>query len=178
MSQMLDLDFVEQQTLSFSRASGWTVLLCLLGLLIAFLVAQRYQSLNAEYDSVASTLSSDDLASAKKAALRKESAEKISPKEMNSIRETVMLLGTPWESLLTSLEDINMKHIALLLLEPNKKKQEVMLTGQAKNIETMLEYVEEVSKLPMLSKVYLQNHMIELDELNKPVSFTVAAEWK
>jgi hypothetical protein len=24
----------------------------------------------------------------------------------------------------------------------------------------------------------LQNHMIELDELNKPVSFTVAAEWK
>lgn len=178
MSQMLDLDFVDQQTLSFNRASGWTVLLCLLGLLVAFLVSQRYQSLNDEYDDVASTLSSDGLASAKKAELRKASAETISPKEMSNIRETVILLGTPWESLLTALEDINMKDIALLLLEPNKQKQEVTLTGQAKNIATMLEYVEEVSKLPMLSKVYLQNHMIELDELNKPVSFTVAAEWK
>lgn len=178
MSQMLDVDFVDQQSMSFSRASGWTMLLCLLGLLIAFLVMQRYQSLQAEYDHVASTLSRDDLASAKKAALRKESAEKISPNEMKSIRETVILLGTPWEELLASLESINMKSIALLLLEPNQKKQEVMLTAQAKDIETMLNYVQAVSKLPMLSKVYLQNHMIELDELNKPVSFTVAAEWK
>ncbi len=178
MSHRLDLDYVDHQTLSFSRWSGWTVLLCLLGLLIAFFVVKHYQTLQQEYDQVASTLSESDKAVfAKKEASRVKNKQTIPAKELKEINETVSVLSTPWDKLLVGLEAINMKSVALLLLEPNKQKKQVVLTGQAKNVQFMLRYVEEVSKLPMLSEVYLQNHMIELDEPNKPVNFTVMAHW-
>jgi len=97
---------------------------------------------------------------------------------LKKIRETVADLSTPWNALLGALETIQAPDIALLNLQPNKKKQQLTLTGQAKNVQKMLDYVQAVSSLKMLSNAYLQNHVVEMNDPNKPVNFTIVANWK
>lgn len=177
MSQRLDLDYVEQSHFSFSRFSPMSILLCLLGVFVAIAAYNHFQYLEAEYTRVAQHLNNDEADIKAQIAKNKLAKENFSEAELKKIRATVADLSTPWDDLLASLEGLDMQGVGLLSLEPNKNKKQVMLTGEAKNIESMLNYVESVSTLPMLSKVYLQNHMIELDAPNQPVSFTIAADW-
>jgi hypothetical protein len=177
MSQKLDLDYVEHQAFSVTTISPWTLALCLFGLLMTLVVINQVAMLENEAKAVESILQAKSRTQQKKHTQSAPVAV-YSEAELKLIRQTASELGTPWDPLLTGLENINMKEVALLLFEPNKKKQQILLTGQAKNIAIMLSYVEEVSKLPMLSKVYLQNHMIDLNDPYKPVSFTIVATWQ
>jgi len=177
MSQKLDLDYVKQQAFSLTNISPWTLAICLFGLLVTLIVFNKLGQMSDEVNAVESALQVKANTQQKKQTKQKP-AQVYSEAELKLIRQTASELGTPWDPLLTGLENINMKDVALLLFEPNKKKQQILLTGQAKNIAIMLSYVEEVSKLPMLSKVYLQNHMIDLNDPYKPVSFTIVATWQ
>lgn len=179
MSNRLNLDYVDQEIYSLDRGSPWSIAIFFLGLLVAVIVLDVIQKMTEEQAQTELMLS-------QKKAQYHQGAEKNTPKtkktytevELKLIRNTLSDLGTPWEPLLSGLESINMGSVALLLFEPNKKKQQILLTGQAKNIQSMLQYVEAVSALPMLSKVYLQNHLIDIDDPNKPVTFTIAARWQ
>ncbi len=173
MSQQLSLDFVEQPVWSFQRFSPLSLILFAFACVMAFLVWQYYAQLQTEYAAV-----SDAVTIAQPANVPGENIEPLTAKELKNVRKTVADLSTPWGQLLSGLEAIRMKQVALLLLEPNKKKELVTLTGQAKNVDAMLQYVEAVAALPMLSNVYLQNHMIEMNEPGSPVSFTVLASWQ
>jgi hypothetical protein len=65
----------------------------------------------------------------------------------------------------------------LLSLEPNKKKQQLVISGQAKNILAALSYIEALENLPMLSQVFLQKHTVDQLDPFKPVAFTIVAKW-
>lgn len=173
MSQPLSLDFVEQPVWSFQRFSFMSVVLFALACVMTFLVWQYYTQLQTEYEAVSASV-----AVTKPANEVTETIVPLTEKELKNVRNTVADLSTPWGQLLSGLEAIRMKHVALLLLEPNKQKSRVTLTGQAKNVDAMLQYVEAVAALPMLSDVYLQNHMIEMNQPGSPVSFTLLANWQ
>lgn len=179
MSNRLNLDYVDQEIYSLDGVSPWSIAIFFLGLLVAVIVFDVIQKMSDEQAQTALILSQNK---AKYNQVTEKSTTKIkktyTEAELKLIRNTLSDLGTPWEPLLSGLENINMSSVALLLFEPNKKKQQILLTGQAKNIQSMLLYVEAVSALPMLSKVYLQNHLIDIDDPNKPVTFTIAARWQ
>lgn len=174
MSSRVALDFVEQPVWSFNRFSPWQLFLFVIGLVLGLSVWHYYAQLNQEYEAVAQT------AAPTQAQVYEPEADirPLTEKELKNLRQTVADLSTPWGQLLSGLEAIKMQQVALLLLEPNKKKSVLTLTGQAKNIEYMLRYVEAVAALPMLSDVYLQNHMIEMNAPEKPVNFTILASWQ
>lgn len=173
MSQPLSLDFVEQPVWTFQRFSPFSVLLFIVATALSFFAWQYYAQLQTEFEAVSASVEV-----VKPADEMTESIEPLTANELNNVRNTVADLSTPWGQLLSGLEAIRMKHVALLLLEPNKKKSLVTLTGQAKNVDAMLQYVEAVAALPMLTNVYLQNHMIEMNEPGSPVSFTLLANWQ
>lgn len=173
MSQQLSLDFVEQPVWSFQRFSTLSLVLFGFSCAMAFFAWQYYAQLQTEYEAVsavAEVSQPDQVAS--------EAIVPLTANELKNVRKTVADLSTPWGQLLSGLEAVRTKQVALLLLEPNKKKSLVTLTGQAKNVDAMLQYVEAVAALPMLSNVYLQNHMIEMSEPGSPVSFTLLASWQ
>lgn len=173
MSEPLSLDFVEQPVWTINRVSFRSLGLLAIAGVAMFLLFQNYQRLTTEYNTVVETSPTREVTQPMDEAIRPLSAA-----ELKTVRQTVADLGTPWGQLLSGLEAVRMKHVALLLLEPNKKKSRVTLTGQAKSIQDMLQYVESVSALPMLSNVYLQNHMIEMNDPDKPVNFTILANWQ
>ncbi len=173
MSQRLTLDFVEQPNWSIGRFSWWNLLVLLLALLFSLLLFNWYQQLTTEYEAVSL---SQTTAPAHQAV--DENIKPLSETELKAVRQTVADLSTPWGQLLSGLESVRMKKVALLFLEPSKKKGHITLTAQSSNVAAMLQYVEAVATLPMLEEVYLQNHMIDMSDPEKSVNFTIKANWQ
>ena len=70
-----------------------------------------------------------------------------------------------------------MQNIVLLSLTPNPKKQQMLLTGEAKDLASVLEYIKQLEMQPMLSQVYLQKHTVDVVNAARPVSFSINAQW-
>jgi hypothetical protein len=66
----------------------------------------------------------------------------------------------------------------LAAFDPNIKKRQVLLVGEAKNLQTVLRYIEQLEAQAVLQEVYLQKHMVEETDVSKPVTFGVVAKWK
>lgn len=175
MSKLLDIDFAAPNTLSYQRLTlaGTVVLVLALGLCAYFLaefnkVEQKLHEAKAKLEVVAPE---------EKADLVQKVVETASEAEMKHARDIVDQLSTPWNPLLTALERSTMPDIALLSLEPNRKKQQLVITGQAKNMESTLSYIKRLESIEGLSQVYLLKHNIDQSDPYKPVGFTILAQW-
>ncbi|WP_052184904.1 hypothetical protein [Methylotenera sp. N17] len=174
MSQRLHIDFVETSAFSFKKISllGLAMLLTAIGCTLYWV--QQYQLQQR-------TLSTLVSASGMSPALRNKPVElpieTASEDEVLYARDIVTQLSTPWNPLLTSLEQVSTQDIALLSIAPNRKKQQVVLTGQAKNMAATLQYVQALAQLNTLAQVYLLKHQIDQSDPYKPVGFTIVAQW-
>lgn len=175
MSQKLSLDFAEIQAFSFSHFTPINLLVLLAGLFLTSYVTLTYNAKNDALNQAQSQLAK--IQPPKKTELENSELEKIPPAELKYISDVATDLTTPWGQLLSELEQVQMNDIALLSLEPNKKKQQLILGGQAKNMQVILNYIEALEKLPMLSQVFLQKHTVDQIDPFKPVTFTIVARW-
>ena len=101
----------------------------------------------------------------------------VSSKQLTQLMEDFNVLATPWNELLDSIEQSDMPDIALLGIDPSVKKQQLILTGEAKNLATILKYINKLSQQATLSQVYLQKHIVNETSNEKPVSFSIIAKW-
>lgn len=175
MSQKLNIDFARNSAFSFSHFTPINLLVLLAGMFLTSYVALTYNAKNDALNQAQSQLAK--IQPAKKTDITKSDLEKIPPTELKYISDVATDLTTPWGQLLTELEQAQMNDVALLSLEPNKKKQQLILGGQAKNIQAVLNYIEALEKLPVLSQVFLQKHTVDQIDPFKPVAFTVVAQW-
>jgi hypothetical protein len=79
--------------------------------------------------------------------------------------------------LFEAIERADAQEVTLLNVAPNSKKQQVLITGEAKNIQEVLNYIVKLEAQPVLQSAYLQSHSIDETNVSKPVKFTVMAHW-
>lgn len=172
MNHQLDLDFIQTPFFSYSKSG---LFLFVMSLAAIVFVWQKYQVKSSEYSDLSGKLVQFNQAQ-KKPVLTRQSAA-ISPEKTAQLQQTVNALTMPWDALFTTIEQADMKDIALLSLEPNSQKQQVVITAEAKNLQAALAYVARLEMQPALSQVFLQKHSIAETDVSKPVSFTVFAKW-
>lgn len=178
MSQKLDLNFIQQSPFSLSNWSWLGLGVLLIGFVLSLFTWQMFQSNQATYSEVeAKLLALESHSGHKKIPSHIVNAD-ISKDKKQQIQTTVTILTIPWTALLQGIEASDMQDIALLSFEPNIKKQQVGLTGEAKSLESVLLYIEKLEAQPMLDKVYLQKHNVNEADQSKPVRFTVLAQWQ
>ncbi len=100
---------------------------------------------------------------------------------LEQIKETQLVVNTlsmPWSDLLNGIEKASLEDVALLSLQPDSKKQQVVLTGEAKNLPAVLAYIDRLESQTMLEKVYLQKHGVSETDNDRPVQFTIVAIWQ
>lgn len=97
--------------------------------------------------------------------------------EVKQANEVLAQLALPWESLFKDIESSQRNHVALLSIEPDPEKRVIKITGEAKDLGTMLGYIRFLQKKESLTGVYLQSHHIEQQTAEKPVRFVLAASW-
>lgn len=87
-------------------------------------------------------------------------------------------LAFPWEPLFQALEKSQQADIALLSLQPDTKKMQVKLGGEAKDFKAVLTYINQLQASPVFSKIYLIKHEVNESIQQKPIDFTLIAYWQ
>jgi hypothetical protein len=89
-------------------------------------------------------------------------------------------LGAPWSLLLQELESASQEvggSIALLAIEPDRKKGRIRIVAEARDLPTVLEYIERLQKSRALRFPMLDNHEVRTEDREQPVRFQLSAEW-
>lgn len=90
-------------------------------------------------------------------------------------------LAQPWDALFRALESTaarQEKTIALLAIQPDAEKRQVQISGEAKNLAAMLDYVKLLSADPAMASVHLVSHQVQSRDPQRPVRFSLSAEWR
>ena len=97
--------------------------------------------------------------------------------EMKRASEVAFALKVPWNDLFASVEAANTPDVALLSIESDTGKRQVKISGEAKDLEAMLNYLRFLGAQPKLANAYLQSHQIQQQDPQHPVRFVLGADW-
>jgi Tfp pilus assembly protein PilN len=86
-------------------------------------------------------------------------------------------LNLPWEKLFATFEAEAERPVAVLALEPDAVKRELVLNGEARNFEAMVGYYRMLQEQPIFSDVVLHTHQVNQQDRDKPIRFRVTAGW-
>lgn len=175
MSQQIDLEFNQSASFALLNVTWLGFVVFVISLMTSAILWNIDQNNQRDYQQAITQLNQQDKP---KKVVVKVIKTVLSPNEMNQINSTINVLTMPWDDLLLSIEQADLPDIALLSLEPNTKKQQVLLTGEAKNLQVALRYIQQLETQPNLSEVYLQKHAIDEADVSKPVRFSALAKWE
>lgn len=147
-----------------------------MGLAVVVVTWQTYDSQQAELETLENEFSQLKQLKKIEPAVKQVSID-IAPEKLKVLQESAITLAIPWRELFEAIEATENKEVTLLSLEPNIKKQQVLMTGEAKNLQLALQYVAQLQKQTVLSQVFLQKHHVDEGNVSKPVRFSVLAKW-
>lgn len=96
-------------------------------------------------------------------------------RDAEKVARTLML---PWDSLFRSVEETTDDGVALLALQPDPQKRELNITGEAKDYDAILAFVTRLDKRGSLRDVHLVRHELREDDPQRPLYFSIIAEWE
>ena len=171
----MHLDFLHPHRRS--RQAGW--LLLSLGLLaVAAVLSWRWLELEPRLLAAQSQLQRAQAAlSANEPVLHKLSDEQLS-RDWSQAASVAQQLSTPWEALFAEIEAGAAPAVALLSLEPDAARHELVLGGEARDYAALVDYYRYLQSQPMLSSVALQTHQMNRQDRDKPMRFRITAHWE
>ena len=106
----------------------------------------------------------------------REFSQEIS-KELQKANVIVDQINLPWEALFDSIEHIITEDVALLALQPNVTNRTLRISGEARNIPVLLDFIEAMEREVIFEKAHLVNYKIRQDNPHRPVDFLLTAGW-
>lgn len=179
----INLDFIQSQI--YLKWSWLGLVILIMGLLTTYTAWTTHQKIIAQQADV--TLALQDVERQKNQNLTiktikdrklKSNINPIKPEQIKELMLTTSALNMPWNRLLDGLEQSSVADVAVLGLQPDAKKKLLTLSGEAKNLPVVLAYIDRLEKQPMLDKVILQKHNVSETDKDKPVRFTLLANWQ
>lgn len=86
-------------------------------------------------------------------------------------------LNEPWDQLFATFESQKDRPVALLSLEPDAVKHEIVVTAEAKNFDEMLSFYRYLQDQPIFRGVSLHAHQVNQQDREKPIRFRITAAW-
>lgn len=97
--------------------------------------------------------------------------------ELQRANRVIEALSTPWPDLFTAAESAYSDRSILIGIDPDPERREVRLTGEAKDLAAMLDYIKALRASPVLMDAMLASHQINAKDSQRPVRFVVTAHW-
>lgn len=170
----LDLDFRRRH-----RQAEWAgVLLLAAGLAGAVASGVQYQRVSDELARAEAAIRESGDAARKRAAAPRAGGDlQQVALEVRHANGILHQLNLPWDELFASVESAHTSHVALLSIESDIDNGRIKISGEARNLEGMLDYVRSLKTRPKLAEVYLQSHEIQQQDPQHPVRFVITANW-
>ena len=171
----MNLDFRRRD-----RRAGWAGVALLAAALAAGAVsARQYLQLADQLAMTQTEMRDATLAARKKAGTSASAGEpQALASEIKRAGEVLRQLTLPWGELFASAESAATPDVALLSIESDTDRRRVKISGEAKNLESILEYLRYLEAKPVLMDVYLQSHELQKQDKQQPVRFMISAEWR
>lgn len=97
--------------------------------------------------------------------------------EIKHANDIIRQLNMPWDKLFMALESTANNQVALLFIQPDARKQLIHISGEAKNLDAVLDYLAQLRGQETLVQIVLTGHEIKLQDPDKPVRFSLSAKW-
>ncbi len=116
----------------------------------------------------------DRLTRASREAAQREAA--LPAEQGKALQQAVAAIGIDWEGLYQRIDRATPEDVSLLGITPNAAAKSLQISGEARNLQAALGFVDTLRQQP-LSQVSLLSHKIKADDPQRPVSFEIAATW-
>jgi len=171
----MHLDFIQPRR----PASPWGWVLLGFGLLLcAALLQWRYGTLEPQLQTERKQLHNLQ----RDRATPSVAAGRLSDKQLKEdwifASKVALELSAPWSELLTVFEGASKQPVALLSVELDGVRQDVLINAEARNYEAMLNYYRYLQQQALLTSVALQAHQVNQQDQDKPVRFRITAQWE
>jgi len=170
--------------LDYHRKAGaarrWAGLSILgLGLMAAVLSTVIYARLHRESRAVAATIARLQRMGGYPSFNRRASREGDAALNaaVNDANAMMRRLTLPWNTLFGSLAASETRNIALLSIKPAVKSHTLLISGEAKNLAGLLDYLRRLTQQAVFRDVTLISHRIRRRVAGNPVHFLVSVRW-
>ncbi len=159
------------------------ITILLIGLLVSLAVLLQYRHLTEEVNHWSSRVERLEKLQQQKNAPRTRSTARIREfgqeirKEVAQANAVLDQINLPWEALFDSIEHAATDEIALLSLQPNVSSRTLRISGEARNMSELLDFVEALERETVFENVHLINYRIKQDNPHRPIVFLLTAVW-
>lgn len=101
----------------------------------------------------------------------------LTKERIGQLVQAMSLLNAPWDALLTDIESTMNERVALLGLEPDLAQKTLRLRGEAKDIDSVFDFMRRIDAAAMLDAVHLDHHQLSLQDPQRPIQFVLVARW-
>jgi hypothetical protein len=99
-------------------------------------------------------------------------------REVARANEVLRRITLPWTELFAAVESAAPGEVALLTMEPDAEKRLLRISGEAKHLAAMLDYVRTLEGRPMFHAVTLSNHHEQVSDPQRPIRFSLVVAWR
>lgn len=86
-------------------------------------------------------------------------------------------LNVPWGGLFSAVESAQEPEVGLLAVQPDPRSSTVAISGRARSLSAVWEYMQRLQGTQRLRDVVLVSHEIKAEEPGRPVAFVLSARW-
>ncbi|MBX9916744.1 MAG: PilN domain-containing protein [Nitrosomonas sp.] len=155
----------------------------LIGLLVLAVVLLQFRQVTEEVNHWTNRVERLEKQQQQKAAPRTRSTPRIKEfsqeirKEITQANAILDQINLPWETLFDAIEHAATEEIALLSLQPNVASRTLRLSGEAKSMSELLDFVEALERELIFENVHLLNYKVKQDNPHRPIIFLLTAAW-
>lgn len=155
----------------------------LIGLLVLAGVLLQFRQVTEEVNHWTNRVERLEKQQQQKAAPRTRSTPRIKEfsqeirKEITQANAILDQINLPWETLFDAIEHAATEEIALLSLQPNVASRTLRLSGEAKTMSELLDFVEALERELIFENVHLLNYKVKQDNPHRPIIFLLTAAW-
>ena len=174
MMRRLALDFRPRR-----RAGSWLgASILVVGVLAAVAAAEHYKALEDQRATLEASLR--ERARVKPLPQRAEAgaSQEAVQRRQNARRAVVRALGRPWDALYGDIEAMSVDDVALLAVEPDPRRGDVRIAGEARDAQALHGYVAALENTPSLARVSLAQHETVGDGAPGSLRFVLVARWQ
>ena len=154
MNRLLAIDFRPSR-----RAGSWLgACILLAGLIAAVAVGEHYRALERSRDALEADMRSRTRVKPAIERAGNASAPAALERRKQARQAVVRALGRPWERLFGDIEAAPVEDIALLAIEPDARRAQVRIAGEARDAAALHRYVAALETTGSLDRVGLVQH--------------------
>lgn len=147
------------------------------GLLMVSVVALDWRSAQDEWASVEAQAARQQQQTLRARPVR-TAAPTVSSDTLKTAQRIEAALNRPWGRLLSDLETLSAAPVALVGLEAQAEGRLVRLTGEARQMSDVVDYVARLRSLPSARGARLVSHEIRRDAAVEVLRFSVDLDWR